>query len=434
MTEEAINPPVDSLELAEWLLWLERLDPSKIEFGLERVRSIYERLPKLSSRTKVVTIAGTNGKGSCVGALQQAAVALGKKVVSFSSPHLLHYNERVQIQGEPAADAELVSVFQKIARRQKQPESQDGTHLTYFEYGALAALVVAAERQPDLLILEVGLGGRLDAVNIIDADIVVITAIGMDHMDWLGNDLESIAFEKCGVLRKNIPVVLAAPDMPEAVYQAAKEKSVELYAWGEAFEISPSGMNTQKIRIGDQIADLTNVHLHPQSIGAAAMVIELLWPQNLSEIANSLQSAQLLGRFQRLQIGSRDVILDVAHNPMSAANLCNRLEEEGITKVDLVFAMMADKDVEPIVELLAPLANNWYLLNLENSRALVPTDLADLLDDFGIEDVELINLDDSKISNQLFIGKSEQIPLLVTGSFYTVSAILEHAERQAPST
>lgn len=433
MTKEAINldlrPPCDSLELSEWLAWLDQLDPSRIEFGLERIGLVYQRLQQLptntlSRKTKIVTIAGTNGKGSCVAALQQAAVALDKSVVSFSSPHLLRYNERIQIQAEPVADAELVAAFRQIAHAQQE------VLLTYFEYSALAALLIAARRQPDLLILEVGLGGRLDAVNMIDADIVVLTAIGMDHMDWLGDDLELIAIEKCGVLRERGQVVMAAPGMPEVVYRIAKKNFADVFDYGEAFEVESTGNNSYEIRIANKKVELADLQLHPQSIAAAAMVIELLWPDNLSRIAGALGAARLAGRFQQAKIGSREVILDVAHNPMSMENLCQRLRTNGIKKVDIVFAIMADKDIQSVIALLAQQVGNWYLIRLKTPRALQPEQMLSLLSEAGVETADIVDLESPENWNQIFVGESNQIPLLVCGSFYTVSAILELAERQ----
>ena len=416
--------PGNSESLAEWLLWLEQLDPSRIEFGLERIQRVYQRLPQLSPTTRVVTVAGTNGKGSCVTALQSAAIALNKDVVAFISPHLLQYNERIQIQGRSISDEELVSAFQQISW------AQQDDFLSYFEYSALAVLVVASKRQPDLLILEVGMGGRLDAVNIIDADIVVLTAIGLDHTKWLGEDLDSIAKEKCGVIRDKIPVVLAAPDMPDIVYQIAKDRSVELYEWATAFEVSHRGERSNRIRIGDQNLDIGEQRLHPQSIGGAAMAVELLWPGNLPNIIRALEKVDMPGRFQRCQIGSREVIFDVAHNAMSFSNLSQRLQREGFKKADLIFAMMSDKDCQAAIAILAPIAESWKLIRLTTKRALSPEDLRTKLGNSGVKNIEILDLEKLSPSDQLFVAKKEQNPLLVTGSFYTVSAILEQLDNR----
>lgn len=416
--------PPESDELTDWLAWLEQLDPSRMEFGLERIRLVYQRLPQLSSTTKVVTIAGTNGKGSCVAALQASALALGKSVVSFSSPHLLRYNERVQIQGQSIADQQLVSAFSAIA------QVQEDIFLSYFEYSALAALLIAAKEKPDILILEVGLGGRLDAVNLIDADLVILTAIGMDHMNWLGHDLESIAAEKCGVIRPEIPLVLAAPNMPEVVYRIAGEMAVQLFAWGKNFEIC-NGAQGWQLRVGEEGCSLGSINLHPQSCAAAAMASEILWQgesnANLPIIAAALQAAQLSGRFQRCQIGSRQVILDVAHNPMSLESLCGQLEQACIERVDLLFSIMADKDAQGAIDILSPYVEQWRLLRLKVDRALQPEDVAEMLAQSGIENIEIVDANSKAELQQIFIGKNQQIPLLVTGSFYTVSAVLEHA-------
>lgn len=421
-----LEAPLESNKLADWLDWLEQLDPSRIELGLDRIKAVYQNLPHLFPDTKVVTVAGTNGKGSTLAALQSAALALDKKIVSFSSPHLLLYNERIQLDGKPVEDELLVSVFKQIAQAQKN------TFLSYFEYGALAALLVAAEYRPDLLILEVGLGGRLDAVNMIDADIVVLTAIGLDHMDWLGSDLESIAAEKCGVLRENIPVVLAAPDIPETVYRLTEQMSAPRYAWGEDFGFTQS-KGIGELRVGSQTISLAKSKLHPQSLASAAMVIEYLWPGKLQDIASALELAQLSGRYQELLLGSRQVILDVAHNPMSLAHLVQKLEEESVVEVDLVFSLMQDKDCTEAIRLLKPLTRSWKLVRLDTPRAFKPEDIAKRLREQGIDDIEILDLSDNSALNRLFVTKTEQIPLLVTGSFYTVSAILELAHNRINS-
>jgi len=420
----AFNRP-ESNNLADWLAWLETLDPSRIELGLDRIREVYSRLPAMNASTKVVTIAGTNGKGSCLAALQTAALAAGKSVVSYSSPHLLHYNERIQVQGTPATDNYLVDAFVEIA------DVQNNTFLTYFEFATLAALCIAAKQQPDLLILEVGLGGRLDSVNLIDADIVVLTAIGMDHMDWLGNDIESIAYEKCGVIRRGRPLVLAAPDMPATVTRIAEEKSVVLYSWGIEFELEKTQGESYCLRIDDQEFQLGQLLLHAHSVGGALMVAKFLWPEKLPDILESISSAKMPGRYQKLNIGSTQLILDVAHNPMALAYLVEQIKQDGIEEVELIFAIMSDKDCSQAIEILAPLVKRWQLLELNNSRALPTSRVAELLAEQGVEDIGILDIQNNLYWKDVFLAKREQSPLLVTGSFYTVAAILEQPEVKA---
>jgi|MEHZ01.3.fsa_nt_MEHZ010804810.1_10 dihydrofolate synthase/folylpolyglutamate synthase len=424
LADRPVQPTSDLL--ADWLAWLEELDPTKIELGLDRIREVYSRLPALNKSTKVVTIAGTNGKGSCLTALQAAALAAGKTVIAYSSPHILQYNERIQVQGVPVADQDLVRAFREIA------EVQNSIFLTYFEFATLAALCIAEKQRPDLLILEVGLGGRLDSVNLIDADIVVLTAIGMDHMDWLGDDIESIAYEKCGVIRKAKPLVLSAPDMPQTVSRIAAQLGVELYSWGREFQLIQSGSSNYRLTIGQQDFALDQPLLHPNSIGGALMAFHLLWPgDDLPTAGKAATTSQMPGRYQKLNIGSRQVILDVAHNPMALAYLVEKLKQEGIDKVELIFAMMSDKDYSAAIDLLFPVANNWKLLQLDNSRALPVSMVAEKLRKYEVENIEMLDVLNNSQWKDIFLSKSEQCPLLVTGSFYTVSAILEQPEVKA---
>ena len=411
---------IDSDNLIDWLDWLESLDPSKIELGLGRIEEVYQRLPKIDKATKVVTIAGTNGKGSCLTALQGLALALGKEVMAFSSPHLLKYNERIQIQGKMVADAELVQAFKSIAR------AQQSTFITYFEFATLAALYIAAQRKPELLILEVGLGGRLDSVNLIDADIAVITAIGMDHMEWLGNDIESIAREKCGIIRPNIPVILAGEDMPKVVRGIAEDNSCEIYALGENYFLE-SRKGRWKLKTSSGNLSLGRLKLHHCSVAAALIALDLIWSGRLAELSNTLTNLSMPGRFQRLVIGEKQSILDVAHNPMAIANLVESLKHEQTDKVDIVFATMADKDYGASLDLLAPHVNHWYLLRLDHPRVLAATKLKSMLTDRGIEQATL--LDNNQISlSGLFSYKKGATSLLVTGSFYTVAAVMNYLQ------
>jgi dihydrofolate synthase/folylpolyglutamate synthase len=426
LADRPVHPTSDLL--SDWLAWLEELDPAKIELGLDRIREVYSRLPTLNKSTKVVTIAGTNGKGSCLTALQAAALAAGKTVIAFSSPHILKYNERIQVQGTPVADQDLVWAFREIA------EVQNSIFLTYFEFATLAALCIAEKQRPDILILEVGLGGRLDSVNLIDADIVVLTAIGMDHMDWLGDDIESIAYEKCGVIRKAKPLVLAAPDMPSTVSRIAEKLGVELYNWGREFQLiqSSSSSSSYRLIMGQQDFALNQPLLHPNSVGGALMAFHLLAPgDDLATAGQAATTSQMPGRYQKLNIGSRQVILDVAHNPMALAYLVERLKQEGIDKVELIFAMMSDKDYSAAVDLLVPVASNWKLLQLDNSRALPVSVVAEKLRKYEVENVEMLDVLNNSQCKDIFLSKSDQCPLLVTGSFYTVSAIIEQPEVKA---
>ena len=414
-----IEPPLKSNKLGDWLEWLETLNPAKIELGLDCIRQVYERLPSISNATKVITVAGTNGKGSCVTALQAGALAANKSVIAFTSPHLLAYNERIQMQGCPVADDLLVEAFQQIAL------AQQGVFITYFEYATLAALCIAAQHKPELLILEVGLGGRLDSVNLIDADLVVLTKIGMDHTEWLGDNLESIAYEKCGVIKEGAYLVVAARNMPEIVNVTAIKKSAKLLSLGTDFDISKKTDGAFCLEINNQSFDIGELNLHEWSVAGACMALSVFWPKAMQKISQAMQSISMLGRYQQTVIEDRQVIFDVAHNPMAIEHLVDRLQSEGISSVDILFAMMSDKDYEKVIELLAPVVRRWYLLELDQPRALCPDLLSEILVKKDISNY--CRLDDGESNNfmQVFTEENHQIPLLVTGSFYTVSAVMQ---------
>jgi len=213
-------------DLESWLRWQESLHPREIELGLERIRPVYRRLPSLPPAAPVVTVAGTNGKGSCVAVIEAVAVAAGMRVATYTSPHLFRYNERIRVDGQAVDDATLVRAFEAV------DEARRGVPLTYFEFGTLAALWIFAAAAPELIVLEVGLGGRLDAVNIIDADVAVLTSVGLDHQAWLGFDRESIGAEKAGIFRTGRPVVLGDPDPPNSVLRIAGERGAPVHAFG----------------------------------------------------------------------------------------------------------------------------------------------------------------------------------------------------------
>ena len=224
-------------DLDSWLSWQETLYPRAIELGLARPRRVYQRLPPLASDTVVITVAGTNGKGSTVAVLESVLGALGVSVASFTSPHLFRYNERIRFDGHPVDDAALMEAFQAVE------DARRDTGLTYFEFGTLAALTIIGRRAPDVAVLEVGMGGRLDAVNLIDADIAVITSIALDHQAWLGADREAIGREKAGILRAARPLVLGDRQPPASVLSRAEELGAPMLRLGVDFGHELSGGN-----------------------------------------------------------------------------------------------------------------------------------------------------------------------------------------------
>ncbi len=366
--------------LAQWLDHISAVHPTEIELGLERVAAVAAELNVLQPAPQVVTVAGTNGKGSTVASLETMLLASNKTVGAFTSPHIHRFNERIRIAGTEVVDADICSAFQLIE------EARGAISLSYFEFATLAALILFKTAKVDVAVLEVGLGGRLDSVNIVDSDIAVITSISLDHQDWLGSDLEGIGFEKAGILRENCPVVLANTIMPKSVLKRAEQLKCRVYQLGQAFDYSTAvdssgcwhwrGQNKQgKSRT---ISDLEATTLHYGSVSASVQVLELLnyslTAETLSKVLNSLN---LAGRFeQRIdQVTGAAVILDVAHNPAAAIDLNGRLLQmrQGLpenARMIAVIAVLNDKDIEGIVVSLLSSVDIWYIAQVEGDRRL----------------------------------------------------------------
>ncbi|NKI35917.1 bifunctional folylpolyglutamate synthase/dihydrofolate synthase [Wenzhouxiangella sp. XN79A] len=367
------------MALAATLRELERRTPeARIELGLQRVRTVLDALsPDLAGR-RVVTVAGTNGKGSTVSFIEAGLRAAGRRTLAYTSPHLLDFRERFRIDGQSAGAAETRRALQAVER------ARAATPLTYFEHVTLAALELAAGAGVDDLVLEVGLGGRLDAVNVVDADLAVITSIGLDHQEWLGRTRAKIAREKSGVARPGRPVIVAEPDPPEGMVEHLRSVGAELLAWGEAFDArwTPSGLS---VRSGDRRLRALTPGLagrHQRYNAAAAVVaLERLGVDEAS-IRAGLSAARLTGRFER--IGDDPATwADVAHNPAAARALRDTLEARPGRWI-AVFAALADKDVAGIARAIAPVIDRWFVAELDGPRAVTAERLVQRLRHAGV--------------------------------------------------
>jgi len=410
--------------LADWLGWLEKSHPTEIELGLARIRQVAERLQLLNPLSNVITVAGTNGKGSCVTACASLLQAAGFSVGVYTSPHLLHYAERIQINGKPVGDEEICAAFEKIA------DAAGTISLTYFEYGTLAALEICKQHNVDYMVLEVGLGGRLDAINIIDADIAVITTIALDHQDWLGDTRELIGYEKAGILRPGKIFICADQDPPQSVIDVAANLKTQSYFIAQDFKYKVDGKHWQwtgKTIQGDAInlPALTAPHLPLPSMAAALQVLHLLnvhLPSSVIE--KNLAALTLAGRFQKIVYKNREFILDVAHNPAATEYLAQRLKSEPCTgKTHALVAMMADKDCAASLANLTAIIDSWYAVDLTHiPRAASPEVLAKHLLTLGVSvqaQGEISSLLDTLLSTSI-----EGDRVVVFGSFYTVAAAL----------
>ena len=359
-----------SRTLADWLAYIERQHPKSIDMGLERVREVAARLRLEKPAKQVVTVGGTNGKGSTVAFIEAIARAAGWRVGAYTSPHLLAYNERLRIDGRDADDAQLVAAFEAVEATRGE------VALTYFEYGTLAALWLFERARLDLAILEVGLGGRLDAVNLVDADVAVITTVDLDHQDWLGNDREAIGFEKAGIARAWKPLVLGEDDPPASVLRHA-------YAIGASairancdffFARLPDAVGSPPQwrwrEVGWRV-DLPLPRLAaPAQLRNAATAIAALRalkrPLPKDAIARGVATADVAGRLQRFPRDGVEIVVDVAHNPQAARELAAWLAQAPVAgKTFAVFAALGDKDVAGVARALGERIDRWFLAGLE---------------------------------------------------------------------
>lgn len=353
--------------LPAWLDYIERQHPSSIELGLDRVRAVAQRMDLQRPARKVVTVGGTNGKGSTVAFIEAIARAAGQRVGAYTSPHLLAYNERVRIEGRDAGDDELVSGFEAVEA------ARGDIRLTYFEYGTLCALWLFQRAQLDLAVLEVGLGGRLDAVNMVDADVAVITTVDIDHVDWLGTDREAIGFEKAGIARPWKPLVLGEDDPPASVLRHAYAIGASAVRARCDFFFESIDADQWEWREVGKRYELPMPRLAaPAQLRNAATAIAALRAlgESLPEeaIALGVAEARIPGRLQRFERDGVAVLVDVGHNPQAARELARWLRQSPVAGRTLaVFAALADKDIGGVVEALAGDVDAWFLAGLEEA-------------------------------------------------------------------
>ena len=359
--------------LDAWLTHLETLHPQKIDLELTRVQTVAQRLGLIPASCQTVTVAGTNGKGSCVGALAALLSQQGVSVGCYTSPHLLNFNERITIDGIPASDAEIMGAFAAIE------EHRQSISLSYFEFATLAALVLFRQNGVGVQILEVGLGGRLDAVNMLDADVCVITSIGIDHTEWLGDTRDLIAIEKAGVARFGKPAIVAERDLPSTLIPHLEDLGADVAALNRDWQLCNSVLTFPD---GAQRVLPVASGLQASNLGAAVIAAEKLDRTPDQECINeALQNLTVPGRQQQLEALGRVWWLDVAHNRESVARLAIALgqETEG-QETHALFGAMADKPLHGMIELLADGVSSWHLPTHEEvARAAAPADLALLI-------------------------------------------------------
>jgi len=416
--------------LDEWLRHIESLHPrgeAGIELGLERVRRVKEALGQREV-CPVITVGGTNGKGSTVAYLERILCNAGYRVGAYTSPHLLRYNERVRVAGVPVDDDALVAAFARVEAARGQES------LSYFEFGTLASWDVFAAAECDVIVLEIGLGGRLDAVNVYEPDIAIVTGIALDHTDWLGPTREEIGFEKAGIFRAGKPAFCADPEPPQSLVEHAEQICADLRLIGRDFGYF--GDRTQWsfwTRAGLRRGGLAPPSLRGrQQLGNAAVALAALdalkekLPVDMAAIRRGLIETELPGRFQVLP-GRPVVVLDVAHNPQAAAALAANLDDMGFFDHTWVVAgMLADKDRTATLASLRGKADGWFFTDLPGPRGLGAESLREAL--FEIEERAFPHTELHSTPENAFAaaskGAGENDRILVFGSFLTVAAVL----------
>jgi len=412
--------------LDEWLEWQLSLHSQTIELGLERVSAVAQRLGIKDIASTVITVAGTNGKGSTVAAYETWLHAAGFSVASFTSPHLLRYNERIKINLEMVSDQSLCEAFDAI------DQAREDTALTYFEFGTLAALWLIQRQRPDYAILEVGLGGRLDAVNIIDADFVHLTSIGIDHQNWLGDNREDIGFEKAGVLRKGIPVICNDIDLPESVNHEIDRLKCDCRQFQRDFRVEGFGNSGQfRWQSDNLMLELTRVlpgtHQRQNLAGVVAGLNQLLDLKNYSNatIQDNFRGTELPGRFQQIQTaGPATVYVDVGHNHDAAKALAENLSmiKRSDGRIVVLLGMLDDKDNVGFIAELTDIVDQWWLLTLDGDRGLQAEALAERVS--AQISAELCFDNAAKALDHALSSLGNQDIMLVTGSFVTVEQFL----------
>ncbi len=411
--------------LSDWLDYIKTVHSAPIEMGLERILAVKQRL-NIEINFPLITVAGTNGKGSTCALLEAIWRAAGYSTGMFTSPHLLRYNERIQIDGQQASDSQLCAAFAEI------DAARNDISLTYFEFSTLAALILFKKRGVQIAILEVGLGGRLDAVNVFDCDCAIITSIGIDHVHYLGNTRDAIGYEKAGVVRAQKPLVCGDPDPPASVISYANKIGAPLRLVNRDFGFNKQASGWDFWHLHTSYFALPypalfgEFQLYNASAALAAInELNTRLPLNIADIRQGLLSVAWPGRFQ-VKPGRPMVILDVAHNPLAATALSAALNSAPpAQKTYAVFGMLKDKDISAVIETMAKHVDVWLLTELATPRAARASDLRRLLAQYSPTVHLQIFPSPLAAYTEACRVATENDRILIFGSFYTVAPILE---------
>jgi len=383
--------------LNEWLNWQENLHTQEIDLGLERIGRVYKKLFPNGVPFQVITVAGTNGKGSTIAFIDSIYQQSNFKVGAFTSPHLVKYNERFSVNGEIVSDESICQAFEQIELYRSD------VSLTYFEFSTLAALVIFANEKVDVAILEVGLGGRLDSVNVVNPNISVITNIAIDHTDYLGDTREAIGFEKAGIMRENTPCVCGDQNPPASIQKQADHIGTPLTFVNTPYQgtISLKGKHQQ----------------YNAAVAVAAVnQLQSVFPINKSQLSQGLKKANIFGRFQTKTINNKTIILDVAHNEAAIKVLASTLKTEK-TSTLAIFSALKDKNIELMINAIEPCIDEWLIVPLSVNRAI---STQDLVEKFSLSSKITACKDISSAIHQALNTQQHQ-RIVIFGSFHTVS-------------
>jgi dihydrofolate synthase / folylpolyglutamate synthase len=420
-TPSGSGPPLD-----RWLAWFETVHPKRIDLRLDRFVAVLEQLGLRSPPYKVITVAGTNGKGSCVAMLESIYWHAGYDVGTFTSPHLWRFNERIRMNGVDAGDTELVEVFDDVA------SALGSVTLSYFEASFVAALAVFRRHTPDVVVLEVGMGGRLDATNAVDTDCALIVSIDLDHREWLGDTREAIGREKAGIIRAGKPVVIGDRAVPRSVLELAAERGAVAQLLGREFDFRRVGNGWRRARDAGStpVLPLPPFGGEEQFANAAACVavvdtLATALPVTDAALAAGIARAVLRGRLERHDLDGVEWLFDVGHNPAAAVGLeasLRRMPPAGNTWI--VFAAMRDKELSGVVQPLVAAAAGWFVAQASADRGATGAELATLLDSVGAARV-VVTADIAAACAAARVAATPGDRVVVYGSFLTVGAAME---------
>lgn len=410
-------------DLNGWLDYISTLNFREIDLGLTRVSYVAKKLGLTTFSSPVITVTGTNGKGSVIKSIESIYLAAGYRVVAYTSPHLLHFNERLRFNGESVLDSDFVEAFAFIDK------NRDQEPLSFFEFTTLACFYICKKMTFDILLLEVGLGGRLDAVNVVEPDVAIVTTVDIDHTDWLGSDRESIGREKAGIFRICRPVICGDPNPPKSLLEVAQALKAPVFQFMKDFSIIKCGNTWTWKGPGITYDALPLPQLKIQNVATSLMAVVYLLdqiPVNKVSIRSGIQKAVLPGRFEKVE-KPVSIIFDVAHNPQSANYLAEQLSSYPLGITCAVAGMLKDKDIIGTFAPLFPYIDYWYVGSLPGPRGVSGGKLCEILRTLQIESCYNFSSIQEALEKAILQAKCDCI--LVFGSFYTVSIAKQFLSR-----